>query len=130
MHIDKSVWSSEALNLQLDGESSGTGCNQKNTAVSKVMPHNTTDDFARARLIVEGLAQLRIEYSEWIKTGMSLYAGFGEAGRDLWNLFLHNPHYSETQANLDKHWRSFRSVRHTTLASLFYIGGKYNVKCQ
>jgi hypothetical protein len=83
------------------------------------------NDFSRARSTIENLATKRIEYLDWIKIGMAIYAGFGEGGRELWDIFLDNPNYEETMKDLDHHWRSFRNVRTITLATLFYLGEKY-----
>jgi len=74
---------------------------------------------------VERLAQVVIPYSDWIRVGMALYSGFGEDGKELWQLFLANPHYRDTQREMDAHWRSFRRVRSISLETLFYLGGKY-----
>ena len=90
-----------------------------------VRDDNASDDFSRARSIVTQLSQLVIPYSDWIKCGHALYSGFGEGGRELWNIFQSNPHYHDTERDLDQHWRSFARVHSVTLASLFYIGGKY-----
>ncbi len=88
---------------------------------------STPDDFEKASKIVQKLAQMRIPYSDWYRVGLALYAGFGEAGRPLWDLFLNNPHYQDQQWELDAKWRSFRNVREITLATLFEIGGRYGI---
>lgn len=82
-------------------------------------------DFDRAREIVLRLASRIIPYSDWIRAGMALYAGFGEAGRPLWDLFLDNPHYTDTPAELNRHWRSFARVHSIGLETLFYLGERY-----
>ncbi|MDD4223396.1 MAG: BT4734/BF3469 family protein [Candidatus Cloacimonetes bacterium] len=84
-----------------------------------------TDDYEKAAKVVQKLAQMVIPYSDWYRIGLALYAGFGERGRPLWNLFLANPHYRDTQRGLDAKWHSFRGVREITLATLFEIGGRY-----
>ena len=86
------------------------------------------EEFALARRVVEGLATRVIPYHDWIRAGMALYAGFGERGRELWHLFLSNPNYSDSEADLDRHWRSFSKIRNITLGTLFYLGGVYG--CQ
>ncbi len=86
------------------------------------------DDYEKASKVVLKLARRQIPYSDWYRVGLALYAGFGEAGRPLWNLFLANPHYRDTQRGLDAKWHSFRGVREITLATLFEIGGRHG--CQ
>ena len=86
------------------------------------------DDYEKASKVVLKLAQRQIPYSDWYRIGLALYAGFGEAGRPLWDLFLANPHYRDTQRELDAKWNSFRGVREITLATLFEIGGRHG--CQ
>ena len=88
---------------------------------------STPDDLARATEIVQKLAQMVIPYSDWYRVGLALYAGFGEAGRPLWNMFLNNPNYQDRQWELDAKWRSFRGVREITLATLFEIGGRHGI---
>jgi hypothetical protein len=83
------------------------------------------DDYEKAAKVVQKLAQMVIPYSDWYRIGLALYAGFGERGRPLWDLFLANPHYRDTQRGLDAKWHSFRGVREITLATLFEIGGRY-----
>ena len=85
------------------------------------------DDFEKASKVVQKLAQMVIPYSDWYRIGLALYAGFGERGRPLWNLFLANPHYRDTQRDMDAKWNSFRGVREITLATLFEIGGRYGL---
>lgn len=87
----------------------------------------SADNWQKAERIVSLLAQLRIDYTDWVKVGMSLYAGFGEQGKYLWDYFLSNPHYHDSQRTIDAHWRSFHSVNRVTLGSLFFIAGKYGV---
>jgi len=94
---------------------------------SASQPHSE-DTFEKARLIVQKLATQVIPYADWYRAGMALYAGFGEAGRELWDLFLDNPHYADTQREMDKQWRSFARVRTISLETLFWLGGKYG--CQ
>lgn len=86
------------------------------------------EDFEKARQVVNGLAQIRFDYKDFIKVGLALSAGFGERGRELWDILLSNPNYSDTQRQFDTYWRSFHSVRNVTLASLFYIGEKYGIR--
>ena len=86
------------------------------------------DDFEKASQIVQKLAQCVIPYSDWYRIGLALYAGFGEAGRQLWNLFLANPHYNDSQRDLDAKWNSFRNPREITLATLFEIGGRHGCR--
>ena len=91
----------------------------------RVIRGQNPDDYEKASKVVQKLAQMVIPYSDWYRVGLALYAGFGEAGRPLWNLFLQNPHYRDTQRGLDAKWHSFRGVREITLATLFEIGGRY-----
>ena len=93
-----------------------------------VRDDKASDDFSRARSIVTQLAKMVIPYLDWIKCGHALYAGFGESGRELWHIFKSNPHYHDTERELDQHWRSFARVHSVTLASLFYLGGIYGCK--
>jgi len=83
------------------------------------------DPFEKARMTILKLAKLRIAYTDWVKIGMALYAGFGDRGRELWDLFLDNPNYEDSPRRLGAHWRSFKSVHSITLDTLFWIGGKY-----
>lgn len=82
-------------------------------------------DYTRAEALVRRLALIPLAYRDWVRVGMALYAGFGEQGKALWDLFLSNPHYRDTQEVIDRHWRSFASVRTITLATLFYVGEMY-----
>ena len=91
------------------------------------LPVQSPDDLSRATEMVQKLAQRIIPYSDWYRIGLALYAGFGEAGRPLWDLFLANPHYQDTQRGLDAKWNSFRGVREITLATLFEIGGRHGI---
>lgn len=84
-------------------------------------------DFISAEKIVRGLARIRMEYRDWIKAGLALHSGFGDRGKELWDIFLDNPHYKDSQRKLDTHWRSFRGAGSVTLASLFYLGEKYGI---
>ncbi len=88
-------------------------------------PEMSPDDFARASKIVSNLAEMELQYMDWVRVGLALYAAFGEAGKELWDLFHTNPNYHDTQTGLNAKWRSFRNVREITLATLFEIGGKY-----
>jgi len=94
----------------------------------RVIRGQNPDDYEKASKVVQKLAQMVIPYSDWYRIGLALYAGFGEAGRPLWDLFLANPHYRDTQRELDAKWNSFRGVREITLATLFEIGGRHG--CQ
>ncbi|MCB5284941.1 MAG: PriCT-2 domain-containing protein [Candidatus Cloacimonetes bacterium] len=94
----------------------------------RVIRGQNPDDYEKASKVVLKLAQRQIPYSDWYRIGLALYAGFGEAGRPLWDLFLANPHYRDTQRELDAKWNSFRGVREITLATLFEIGGRHG--CQ
>ncbi len=87
----------------------------------------SSDDYAKAEKVVAVLSQITIAYQDWIKIGMALRAGFGESGKTLWDRFLNNPNYQDTQRIIDTAWRSFSGVRSITLASLFYIAEKYGV---
>jgi hypothetical protein len=95
---------------------------------SVINHHDYCSNWAKAEQAVAILSTKRIDYSDWIKIGMALYAGFGENGKVLWDMFLHNPNYQEKQWRLDTHWRSFACVHSVTLASLFYIAEQYGVK--
>jgi hypothetical protein len=86
------------------------------------------EDYERAEAVVNRLARMVINHDDWVKCGLALYAGFGERGKELWDMFLHNPHYQDSQSFLDSKWRSFRANRTITLGTLFYIGEKYGVR--
>jgi hypothetical protein len=86
------------------------------------------DDYAKAQAIIATMSTIPIVYRDWIKIGQALYAGFGEQGKALWDMFLNNPNYNDSQIMLDAHWRSFRNVRTISLASLFYVAEQYGVK--
>ncbi len=90
-------------------------------------PKGDQNDFERATAIVQKLATMTISYNDWYRVGLALYAGFGESGRPLWNLFQANPNYHDSQRLIDAKWRSFRSVREITLATLFEIGARYGL---
>lgn len=96
------------------------------TATPKILD-STESDWVKAQNIAAALSQMRIDYRDWVKLGMAIYAGFGEQGKYLWDYFLSNPNYQDTQRTIDTHWRSFRSVNRVTLASLFYIADKYGI---
>lgn len=87
-----------------------------------------SSNWTKAEKAVAILATMHIDYPDWVKIGMALYAGFGENGKVLWDMFLHNPNYDEKQWRLDTHWRSFRSVHSVKLPSLFYVAEKYGVR--
>jgi len=99
----------------------------KSKVISPVYLDNNEDNWLKAKQIVSTLSQYHIAYPDWVKIGMALYAGFGEQGKYLWDYFLSNPNYNDTERTIDTHWRSFRSVNRVTLASLFYIAEKYGI---
>jgi len=88
----------------------------------------THDDWAQAEALVSALCQITIAYRDWIKAGMALNAAFGERGKVLWDMFLTNPNYNDTQRQMDIVWHSFRSVNKINLGSLFYVAEKYGIK--
>jgi hypothetical protein len=90
-----------------------------------ISPHNPEEEFERAREVVRKLAAIRFDYKDFVKAGMALYSGFGERGKEIWMLLMDNPNYSDTVRSMETHWNSFRSVKNVTLASLYYVGGKY-----
>ncbi len=107
----------------------GSRSPSKNESDSVRSPNrNLASQFSDARAVVEKLANLRIDYQDWVRIGLALYAGFGESGRELWDLFLDNPNYEDSPRKLGSHWRSFKSVHSITLDSLFHIAGKYGVR--
>lgn len=78
------------------------------------------------RLAVEYLCGQKMQYADWTKVCMALFNHLGEAGRQYWNMFLHNPNYpNETQANLDNLWESLQKYPSVKIGSLFYIAGNY-----
>jgi hypothetical protein len=94
---------------------------------ASIFPDSGNDDWLKAQNIVAVLSQIRIDYRDWIKVGMALYARFGEQGKYLWDYFLSNPNYNDTERTIDAHWRSFRSVNRVSLASLFFVAQKYGI---
>lgn len=89
--------------------------------------YNSADDYAKAEKVVAVLSKLHIDRQDWIKIGFALYAAFGERGKPLWDMFVDNPNYNDTQRKIDLHWNSFKNVRSITISSLFYIADKYGV---
>lgn len=90
-------------------------------------PTEYYDDYEKAHKIITQLCQAGINYNDWIRMGLAIYARFGEGGKPLWDLFMTNPYYNDTQRQMDSHWYSFRSVNKTSLGTLFYLAQKYNV---
>gem|GEM_PF-6894341 len=84
-------------------------------------------DYAKAEKAVLSLSKLVIDYHDWIRIGQSLYAGFGEEAKPLWDMFLDNPNYTDDQRLINLKWNSFKNVRTITLATLFYMADKYGV---
>ena len=126
------ITSARKVDVPVDQRPAGT-CEVKGSLLrSEVngdvnLPVQSPDDYEKASKVVQLLAQMVIPYSDWYRIGLALYAGFGEAGRPLWDLFLANPHYQDTQRDMDAKWNSFRNVREITLATLFEIGGRYGL---
>lgn len=85
------------------------------------------DEFAQARDLVYKLAQIEIDYSDWIKIGMSLRGAFGARGKELWDIFVDNPNYRDTGEILNRHWRSFGGAK-VRLGSLYYTAAKYGIR--
>jgi len=95
---------------------------------SSVHPLNSSsseEDFEKARQVVTQLAKIRIPYKDWVLCGLALYAGFGERGRELWDIFQSNPWFNDSDQEMNSHWKSFKHVHSTTIETLFYLGGKY-----
>lgn len=84
------------------------------------------DDYQKAAAIVSVLAEMVIDYQDWIKIGMALHSAFGAQGKVLWDSFMNNPNYNTPQIVMDTHWRSFAGNR-VSLGSLFYVAQKYGV---
>ncbi len=85
------------------------------------------NDWEKARYVVSILSKTTISYGDWICIGLSLRAGFGDLGKELWDMFLHNPNYQDTQRYLDAKWLSFGRIRSTTLGTLFHIAKQYGI---
>jgi hypothetical protein len=83
------------------------------------------DSWADALSAVTHLCQQVIDYPDWIKSGMAIYTGFEDRGKELWDMFLDNPNYNQSQRDLDMHWRSFSNASSVSLKSLFFIAQKY-----
>ncbi len=88
-------------------------------------PDSFRDDFEKARHAVQNLANQKIAYMDWIRIGMALSAAFGAQGKDLWDIFLNNPFYEDSQRDLDRKWKSFNDIREISLGTLFEIAKRY-----
>jgi hypothetical protein len=93
----------------------------------KFEPNEYYDDYEKAHKVITELCRAGIDYNDWIRMGLAIYARFGESGKPLWELFMTNPCYNDTQRQMDSHWYSFRSVNKTSLGTLFYLAQKYHV---
>lgn len=124
------AWQRESRTLGGSKEATDGHHTARENPASEARITSPEEDFARAREVVAQLAQIRIPYHEWVKVGFALYSAFGEPGRSIWYLFQSNPHYRDTAADLAKQWRSFRSVRNTTLGTLFYIAEQHGIKVE
>jgi hypothetical protein len=71
------------------------------------------------------LAQQKLDYHDWIKIGMALYHQYGENGKPLWDMFADNPHYRDTQRQLDRRWKSFRTATGISAGSIIHIAQQY-----
>ena len=98
-----------------------------NSPLQNVASASDGTDYAKAEKAVLGLSKLVIDYYDWIKIGQSLFAGFGQDGKALWDMFMDNPNYNDDQRLINLKWFSFRNVRSITLATLFYMAEKYGV---
>jgi len=108
-----------------------TNSKQTTAAMTPVHRGDTStggDDYHKAAVVINIMSKIPIVYKDWIKMGQALRAGFGEQGKALWDMFLNNPNYNDSQRTLDAHWRSFHSVKSIRLASLFYVAEQYGVK--
>ncbi len=101
--------------------------NKHKTGISQIDSTNIEDDYAKAEQIVATLSKIKLERQDWIKIGYALYSAFGEGGKPLWDMFVDNPNYNDTQRKIDMHWHSFKNVRSITISSLFYLADKYGV---
>jgi hypothetical protein len=74
----------------------------------------------------EYCSKQRLSYEDWTAFGMALKSALDEEGKDLWLLFLHNPHFpNEKQITLERHWASFTRLGRITYKTIFYIARKY-----
>ena len=74
---------------------------------------------------VSHLCTQKIAYNHWLKAGMALQSYLGEGGKRYWDRFLDNPHYDDTQKDMDRRWKSFRANGRITINSLFWVAEQY-----
>jgi len=117
-----------ASNVCSTDEASVTTTKNRINAGLQTTPLLISDETAseeRIRSAIDFLTQTKIDYNDWIKCGFAIYNKYGEAGKPLWDSFINNPHYKETQANLDTHWKSFNQVKSVSIGSLIHIARQY-----
>jgi hypothetical protein len=88
-------------------------------------PYYDEEDFDRASDMVDDLFNKDIPYDDWRDIGYSLYSKFGEYGKVLWDRFLFNRYYNNTQDVLDSMWRSFANVHSINFGTLVFMWRKY-----
>ena len=60
-----------------------------------------------------------VGYDDWLRVGMAIQAGSGEAGIAIWDSWSQRSEKYPGAAEIKSHWRSFRPGRGITEASLF-----------
>lgn len=87
---------------------------------------NGKPDWDKAVRICMGLSKQILEYNDWITVGFCLYRCFGEAGKELWDMFANNPNYRDSQRHLTQKWASFRKADDRAgFGVLVIIGRRY-----
>lgn len=73
---------------------------------------------------ISHLAQIQIDYRDWIRIGMALFNVLGNQGRELWNLFAENPYYQDSAGQLDYLWGKLQNYPQVKLNTIFYVARK------
>ena len=95
--------------------------------VPVVYQQNLTDDMARAEQALRYIRLSEGDYEQWIHVGMSLQAGFSEAGFALWtNWSATQPGYI-SESDCLKHWRSFQKSG-VGIGTLFHLAAQGGYK--
>jgi hypothetical protein len=61
-----------------------------------------------------------LSYDDWIRIAFALYAGLGDAGRDIWEDWSAGSSKNDPETTAKK-WPSFASVRGITIKTLYYF---------
>jgi len=81
-----------------------------------------SDDLMYVPSAIEFLREHKLEYSEWLSCGLAL-AALGETGRRYFHSLSNNPHYQDTEEEIDYKFDNFLQTKSgsVTLASLFHL---------